>query len=450
MIEQMKPSGIDWIKDIPYSWHTNKVKYLATESGTLFLDGDWIESDVIEESGIRYLTTGNVGAGYYKEQGSGYISEKTFSDLHCLKVYPGDLMISRLNEPIGRACIVPEGEDFYVVAVDNVILRPNKAYNKKFIMYAMNTEGYAEHGNMIARGATMSRVSRSQLGQFWIAAPNLSEQTAIAEFLDVQCSKLDSIIADLEKQIDTLQKYKKSLITETVTKGLDKSAPMKDSGIEWIGLIPEHWSVKRLKFMLESGSESMKVGPFGSALSGSDIIDEGKWVYNQRTVLDDNFTENTAFISEEKFKEMRGFAVNAGDILITTRGTIGKVAIVPDPCEEGILHPCIIKFRVNDSLILPELLKIIFNESDFVKDQFTLMSNATTIEVIYSYSLKDVILPVIPTEEQKGIYSYLKEKCETIDDVLKTKKSELEHIQQHKKSLIYEYVTGKKRITEVK
>ena len=78
------------------------------------------------------------------------------------------------------------------------------------------------------------------------------------------------------------------------------------------------------------------------------------------------------------------------------------------------------------------------------------MSNATTIEVIYSYSLKDVILPVIPTEEQKGIYSYLKEKCETIDDVLKTKKSELEHIQQHKKSLIYEYVTGKKRITEVK
>ena len=103
MAEQMKPSGIDWIKDIPSSWEINKVKYLATEPGTLFLDGDWIESDVIEESGIRYLTTGNVGAGFYKEQGSGYISEKTFSELHCLNVYPGDLMISRLNEPIGRS-----------------------------------------------------------------------------------------------------------------------------------------------------------------------------------------------------------------------------------------------------------------------------------------------------------------------------------------------------------
>lgn len=208
MLEQMKPSGIDWIKDIPISWDINKVKYLATNSNTLFLDGDWIESDIIEDSGIRYLTTGNVGAGYYKEQGNGYISQKAFDELHCLKVIPGDLMISRLNEPIGRACIVPDGEKFYVVAVDNVILRPNKEYNKKFIMYAMNTDGYAEHGNIIARGATMSRVSRSQLGQFWIAYPDISEQNAIVDYLDSQCSKLDGIISDLEKQIETLQKYK--------------------------------------------------------------------------------------------------------------------------------------------------------------------------------------------------------------------------------------------------
>ena len=93
MAEQMKSSGIEWIKDIPSSWEINKVKYLATEPGTLFFDGDWIESDVIEESGIRYLTTGNVGAGFYKEQGCGYISEKTFSELHCLNVYPGDFKI---------------------------------------------------------------------------------------------------------------------------------------------------------------------------------------------------------------------------------------------------------------------------------------------------------------------------------------------------------------------
>lgn len=220
---------------------------MATDSNTLFLDGDWIESDVIEDSGIRYLTTGNVGTGYYKDQGSGYISQKTFDELHCLKVVPGDLMISRLNEPIGRACIVPDGENFYVVAVDNVILRPNKEYNKKFIMYAMNTDGYAEYGNIIARGATMSRVSRSQLGQFWIAYPDMNEQNLIADFLDKQCGIIDEIISDLEKQIEILQKFKKSLILETVTKGLNKNVPMKPSGIDWIGDIPATWDIKRIK-----------------------------------------------------------------------------------------------------------------------------------------------------------------------------------------------------------
>ena len=333
MIEQMKPSGIDWIKDIPYSWHTNKVKYLATESGTLFLDGDWIESDVIEESGIRYLTTGNVGAGYYKEQGSGYISEKTFSDLHCLKVYPGDLMISRLNEPIGRACIVPEGEDFYVVAVDNVILRPNKAYNKKFIMYAMNTEGYAEHGNMIARGATMSRVSRSQLGQFWIAAPNLSEQTAIADFLDVQCSKLDSIIADLEKQIDTLQKHKKSLITETVTKGLDKSALMEDSGVEWIGKIPTRWKLSKVKYLIDNNHPYPVGDGDHGMIKADDYLSEGIPYIRVLNLTWGNGLnmDNIVFISEEMNSLIKNSELKPNDILIAKTGaTIGKTAIVPE------------------------------------------------------------------------------------------------------------------------
>ena len=114
------------------------------------------------------------------------------------------------------------------------------------------------------------------------------------------------------------------------------------------------------------------------------------------------------------------------------------------------MHPCIIKFRVDKEMIIPELLQLIFNESDFVKDQFTLMSNATTIEVIYSYSLKDILLPVIPADEQKKIYGYLSKKCLAIDGIIAEKQKSLATITQHKKSLIYEYVTGKKRVKEVR
>ena len=446
MIEQMKPSGIDWIGDIPYKWDTKRIKYVISD----IKDGTHGTYDRVE-SGEPLLSAKNVfDDGIHIGNNESEISYTDYSGI-VSNGFPrkNDVLLCCVGT-IGRCCVY-EFDKPLAFQRSVSFLRPLSTTSSRFLKYALQSDSTLVQEQLLLNKSAQEGLYMGSVRELVIALPNSYDlQEAIADYLDSQCAKLDGVIADLEKQIDTLQKYKKSLITETVTKGLDKSTPVKDSGIEWIGKIPEHWSVKRLKFMLESGSESMKVGPFGSALSGSDIIDEGKWVYNQRTVLDDNFTENTAFISEEKFKGMRGFAVNAGDILITTRGTIGKVAIVPDPCEEGILHPCIIKFRVNDSLILPELLKIIFNESDFVKDQFTLMSNATTIEVIYSYSLKDVILPVIPTEEQKGIYFYLKEKCETIDDVLKTKKSELEHIQQHKKSLIYEYVTGKKRVTEVK
>lgn len=440
MIEQMKPSGIDWIKDIPYSWHTNKVKYLATESGTLFLDGDWIESDVIEESGIRYLTTGNVGAGYYKEQGSGYISEKTFSDLHCLKVYPGDLMISRLNEPIGRACIVPEGEDFYVVAVDNVILRPNKAYNKKFIMYAMNTEGYAEHGNMIARGATMSRVSRSQLGQFWIAAPNLSEQTAIAEFLDVQCSKLDSIIADLEKQIDTLQKYKKSLITETVTKGLDKSAQMKDSGIEWIGEVPQKWDVQRIKDIAR-----MQTGTTPPNNEGVNYDGEGMPWFTPADFTDGSIVlnESEKYITSEIINQESIKVFPAHSILFVGIASVGKIGYCNRKCYSNQQITAIKPKHISASKYIAYALLASMEHTK---------SNAlyTTVPIINNAYLGTVKIPYPTTTEQYEIVCFLDMECQKIDEIIESKISHCKILQQHKKSLIYEYVTGKKRVTEVK
>ena len=442
----MKDSGVEWIGQIPEEWNVTRVKYLAQDIDSVFIDGDWIESDIIVESGVRYLTTGNVGSGYFKEQGSGYITEETFKKLNCLKVLPGDLMISRLNEPIGRACIVPDTEEKYVVAVDNVILRPDKGYNKKYIMYCMNTDGYANAGKEAARGATMQRVSRTLLGGFYIPVAKEAEQQLIADFLDDKVGKIDDILSDLRKQVETLQKYKKSVITKAVTKGLDSSVTMKDSGIKWIGEIPESWEYKRLKYLLKQNCVNLRVGPFGSSLSGSDIKDEGYWVYNQRCVLDKNFEYNDTYVDEEKFRELYGFRVFPNDVLITTRGTIGKVVIVPQNAPEGILHPCIIKFVLDEKLINNKLIEYIFNESEIITEQIFRQSNSTTIEVIYSYTLKDLVLPVIPEKEQQQIIDYLDDKCAKIDELIKDKEAQIEKMEKYKKSLIFEYVTGKKRV----
>lgn len=437
MSENMKPSGIKWIKDIPSSWNIIKVKHLATDKNSLFLDGDWIESDVIEESGIRYLTTGNVGVGYYKEQGSGYISEKTFRDLHCLKVLPYDLMVSRLNEPIGRACIVPNNESFYVVAVDNVIIRPNKNFNKRFLMYVMNTDGYAENGNIIARGATMSRVSRSQLGQFWISYPELSEQTLIANFLDEQCKKIDSIVTDIENQIEILQKYKKSLITETVTKGLDKSVPMKDSGIEWIGDVPDHWEVKRIKHCCtiigsgttpESSNFEYYDGDYAWIQSG-DLYGRDIIISTEKTITQ---------LAANTYSTLKMY--QADYVVVAMYGaSVGNVAI--SKIDAYVNQACCVLAQDSRSDVRYLFYWLVHCKEDLIQQSF-----GGGQPNISQQKIRNEPMLSLPLYDQIQIANYLDEKCTKIDSIIVSKKEQLTKITQHKKSLIYEYVTGKKRV----
>lgn len=215
----------------------------------------------------------------------------------------------------------------------------------------------------------------------------------------------------------------------------------KDSGIEWLGKIPSHWNSMPIKYILGKSKNNLRVGPFGSALSGDDFQNDGYWVYNQRTVLDNNFMSADAFISKEKYEALHSFAVEAGDILITTRGTIGKIAIVPNNFAPGILHPCIIKFRVDENLIDKVFLKYVFNDCNIISDQVRLNSNSTTIDVIYSYTLKDILIPLPSLSEQQTIVSYLNYKVGQVDAVIAEKEKMLEDLKAYRTAIISEAVT---------
>lgn len=229
------------------------------------------------------------------------------------------------------------------------------------------------------------------------------------------------------------------------------SREMKDSGVEWIGEIPGDWGVTRLKYAYDnSNGSAVRVGPFGSALPSSDYISDGEWVYNQRTVLDENFTTNNTCVSKEKANSLSGFRVYPGDILITTRGTLGHIAVVPNGAPSGILHPCIIRFRVDLSIVMPELLKYMFNDSDFFIKQIEFANNSTTIEALYSYNLRDLILPEIPITEQSKIVHFLDRKCTAIDTAIEKTKKSIEKLEEYKKAVITKAVTKQEGWTECK
>lgn len=215
---EMKDSGIEWIGEIPKHWDLVKIKYTQKkEESNSFIDGDWIESNYIKEDGIRYITTGNIGDGKFIVQGNGFISREDFELLRCKYAYPGDLIFSRLNAPYGRSCLLPDTYSEYVIAVDNVILRPDEYYNRKFINYLTQCIGYQQSVKDSASGTTMQRISRTKLGNIPLPFPNTEEQNDIVEYLYKKTKLIDDSIAIKQKQLETLEEYKKSLIYEYVT-----------------------------------------------------------------------------------------------------------------------------------------------------------------------------------------------------------------------------------------
>ena len=217
---------------------------------------------------------------------------------------------------------------------------------------------------------------------------------------------------------------------------------MKDSGLKWVGEVGVDCSFVPLKYFLES-KDAVKVGPFGSQLSGNDFSDDvtDYWVYNQRTVIDNEYETGNAYIQKEKFDSMASFHVHADDILITTRGTIGKISKVPCGHKKGVLHPCIIRFRIDPKKYCYKLLEIIFNSSDFVTRQIIYKSNATTIEVIYSDTLRNIILPYYEYERQEQIADYLEKQCNSFNALIADIQSQIEALEEYKRSVITEAVT---------
>ena len=421
-MRQMKDSGIEWIGKIPETWEVKRLKNLCTSNESMIADGDWIESPDISDEGIRYYTTGNIGDGVFKNQGNGFISESTFNKLNCTAVYPGDLVFSRLNNPIGRACIIPNNYPICIVAVDNVIVRPDSKYDKRFLVYISMCPGYQETNMLIARGTTMQRMSRSQLQNVDMPIPPLADQQRIADYLDENCGEIDSLIGLQEQMIEKMKAYKQSVITEAVTKGLDPNAKLVPSGIDWIGEIPEHWDIIKVGFIFDnldnlrepiSAEMRERNNPQYDYYGASGVIDK---------IDHYNVDDKVLLIGED-----------GANLVMRNLPLIYKA--------EGKFwvnnHAHILKPRKDDYDFMAHALEAC-NYRDYI--------TGSAQPKLSQENLSRVQLPVPPLSEQQAIASYLDSKCSDIDRLIALKQQKIEALKDYKKSVIYEAVTGKTEI----
>ena len=416
MSREMVNSGIPWIGDIPKGWSIAQLKRFCKVNS-----GREIEIEV-ERSSVDAIPV----------FGSGGVFKYTNKPQH-----EGEAVMFGRKGTLGKPMYVNGAfwavDTMYFLTFTNT-LRAKYCF---YLLSAFNWDPY------ITQTALPSVVATDIVNAVFVF-PSLSEQQEIASFLDRKCSEIDEMIALQEKIVDELKAYKQSVITEAVTKGLNPDVPMKDSGIEWIGEIPERWSLYRIKY------NTFLKGRIGwQGLNSNDFIDEGYCLITG-TDFDNKGGINwdTCYrISKERFDEDELLHIKNGDLLMTKDGTVGKMAYIQNLPEEASLNSHLLIIRQTTNIISNEFLYWVMLSNVFKR--FCSIYQSGSIMISISQSTLGMMSCYCPSiEEQNSIVTYLKTKCTEIDSLINIKLSKIDSLKEYKKSIIYEYVTGKKEITE--
>ena len=428
MGRQMKNSGIEWVGDIPDNWVTIKLKYIANkiERGT--------SPNYTDEIATRVVNQATFSKGYFD------VSNLKYSTIPALQskglLIRGDVLLASTGGGVlGKTWYFNEDE-IYVADGHVTIVRTISSYMLSKFIYYIFLINYDNFNIIMARGSTNQiELQRGLLQNMRLPVPPIKEQERIAGFLDKKCGEIDGLIADIKTQVQTLEQYKRSVITEAVTKGLNPSAEMKDSGTQWLGVQPVKW--RHIK---------------------------GKYLFKQRNDRGNNIelqllspTQNYGVIPQSKYEELSGMSavklndkinlqvlktIHRGDFCISLRSFQGGFEYSN---YEGVVSPAYQVFYATIP-ICDGYYKYLFKESSFIG-----VINSYTISLrdgknIAFSDFGNTYLPYPSLSEQKEIVDYLDNKCAQIDELISAKQSQIEMLESYKKSLIYEYVTGKKEV----
>ena len=430
-----KDSGVEWIGAIPKGW-----KFVPLKDSFYFVAGGTPLSNVLSnwDEGVAWVTPADFKTDkMYISKGARSLSKKGYQSCNAKMLPPGSIIFSK-RAPIGSVAI--NTAELCTNQGCIGLLNKTKNANNKYFYYILSIA--TQTFEALGAGVTFKEISIKNFGNVSLPLPPLPEQQRIADFLDTKCGILDRTIDAVSRQIEDLEKYKKALITKTVTKGICKKGEperaMKDSGVEWIGKVPEEWNVKPFKAL---------AGMKGSSeYTARDIVDEGEGaiLLSPSNINDNelNLSKRT-YISQKKYDKSTT-KIQRGDLLFTKTASVGK-CVIYDSNEPAMPNPQLVVLK--NIKCLPKFLYYSM-VSDVMQAPTKMYVYGSVIPTISQLNLGRIKIPVPSPEEQQQIADYLDEKCKNIDNRVQKRKQQLEWLKEYKKSLIFDYVTGKKRIEE--
>ena len=419
MQRQYKDSGIEWIGRIPKDWTSTKLSTLYSQRNEKVSDRDYAPLSVTMQGILPQLET----------------AAKTNDGDNRKLIRKGDFAINSRSDRRGSCGISPYDGS---VSLINTILKPRGIMNPHFYNWLFHTSLFADEFYKWGHGIVddLWTTRWQEMKNISVVFPSLAEQQQITDYLDVRCGVIDGLIGLQEQMIGRLKAYKQSVITEAVTKGLNPNSPMCHSGIDWIGEIPEHWCVERkLSHICSKGIS------YGIVKLFDPDDANGVKVLRCSDVLEGYINEDKIrTVTKELSQEYKRTILSGGEIVINVRGTLGGCAVVPYSMKGyNIAREVAL---VDTRGINNYYLMYFFLSSAFRNYQNRYLAGCIYLGLnIEMLSSCPVIMP--PLEEQQSIVTFLDTKCSEIDTLIAIKQQKIEKLNEYKKSVIYEAVTGK-------
>ena len=402
-----------------------RLKYVVDIFGRIGFRG-YTEQDLVDENeGAITLSPSNIQNMKMDYSKCSFLTWQKYYESPEIKIKNGDVLFVKTGSTYGKVGYV---ENLPMEATINpqLVVFKNISMNSKLLFYMLQMSFVKDQCELAVVGGTIPTMSQVKIGNIYIPFPSLVEQQRIAEFLDRECGKIDGLKADIQAQIDTLEQYKRSVITEAVIHGLNPSAPMKDSGIPWVGKTPEYWKVGRIGGLYELRNQKVSdkdFMPLSVTMKG--ILPQ------LETAAKTNDGDN------RKLVRVGDFAINSRS---DRRGSCG----ISDYDGSVSLINTILKPR---NRMNAKYYNWLFHTPMFA-DEFYKWGHGIVDDLWTTNwsEMKRISIPLPPLDEQQEIADYLDNKCAEIEQIIADKKLQIETLDGYKKSLIFEYVTGKKEV----
>ena len=423
-MREMKDSGVEWIGEIPDKWQTRKLFYLLSliGSGTT-PKGDEYYTGI----GIPWLNTGDLNDGYIYSTDK-YVSENALNDYSALQVYkPGSIVIAMYGATIGKLGLT---EIELTTNQACCVMNTTKEMDRKILFYILMTA--KDYFILLSYGAGQPNISQKTIKHLKIPFANICEQKKIANYLDTKCSKIDEIIEKQQAIIEKLKEYKFSIITEAVTKGINPDVELKDSTIDMCEQIPVHWSISQNRYLFSLRDEK-NYKPLEEVRLLSLYTDLGVFPHGEQE------ERGNKAVKAEGYKVVyeNDIVVN---IILAWMGAIGRSAY------DGVTSPAYDIYKPNEN-VCSRYYHYLYRTKPFSAECYKYGRGIMAMRWrTYSSEFKSIKVPVPPYIEQCQIADYLDSKCEMLDKTITDRNKAIDKLQEYKKSLIYEVVTGKKEV----